>query len=244
MEMKKFDCDVLSTGFLDESGDSGKKGTKCLVLTYICTKDGKKIDKILKKTKEQLRRTKKGERWLNRLGGEIKFNSFPDKHILIKTLENLSKLKLKVRFITIYKGDHNITDGERGQILLDLLVESFRTHDCMPKKIIADKDYFMNKKIAYLIVRNYEEVSYENKKEKGFRCKVSLLEEEQKPSDEEYNLVISIKHENSKIHPELQAVDLISGAIFQEMEKQDKTYTEIIRKNSEIMGRINKPKEK
>jgi hypothetical protein len=159
MNIKKIDCDLLNTGFLDESGDPGKKGTKCLVLTYICTNEGKKIEKILKKTKEQLRRTKKGERWLNRLGGEIKFNSFPDQRILLKTLDELSKLKLKIRFIAIYKDDHNITEKEKSQILLDLLIESFSTHECMPKKIIVDKDYFKNKKIAYLTVRNYEEIS-------------------------------------------------------------------------------------
>ena len=240
MEIKHLNCDLLSTGFLDESGDAGRKGTKCLVLTYICTKEGKKIDKILRKTKEQLRRKKKGERWLNRLGGEVKFNSFPDKNILIKTLEELSKLNLNIRFIAIYKGDHNILDGERGQILLDLLNESFKTHECMPKKIIVDKDYFKNKKIAYLIVRNYEEIAYENEdgKEQEFSCKISFLEEEQKPSNEECNLIISIKHENSKIHSELQAVDLISGAIFQEMERGNHTYTEIIRKNTKIKGNI------
>lgn len=243
MEIKHFNCDVLSTGFLDESGDSGKEGTKCLVLTYICTKEGKRIGKILKKAKEQLKNTKKGERWLNRLGGEIKFNSFPDQHILIKTLENLSKLKLKIRFVAIFKGDHNITESEKEQILMDLLVESFRNNECMPKKIIADKNYFQNKKIAYLVVKNYEEISYEGEKEKEFSYKVSFIEEEEREKIKDYNLILSIKHENSKLHPELQAVDLISGAIFQEMEKGDKTYTEIIRKNSEIVGRINKPKE-
>lgn len=240
MEIKKFDCDVLSTGFLDESGDSGKKGTKCLVLTYICTKDGKKIEKILKKTKEQLKRTKKGERWLNRLGGEIKFNSFPDQHILIKTLENLSKLK--IRFITIYKGDHNITDGERGQILLDLLVESFRIHECMPKKIIADKDYFKNKKISSLVVKNYEETVYDEGKSKRMSYEVYLAEEDQDISN--CDLVIPIKHENSKLKVELQVVDLISGAIFQEIENENRTYTNILRKNTKLNGLIKKPTEK
>lgn len=243
MEIKHFECDVLNTGFLDESGDSGMKGTKCLVLTYICTNEGKRIGKILKRVKEQLRMTKNGQRWLNRLGGEIKFNSFPDQHLLMRTIEDLSKLKLKIRFVAIYKDDHDITESEKELILIDLLKDHIWNNKCMPKKIIADKDYFKNKKIAYLIVRNYEEIKYEDEKNKEIRFKIAFIEEEEKQKMGDCNLILSIKHENSKLHPELQAVDLISGAIFQEMEKGDKTYTDIIRKHTEIYGRINKPKE-
>ena len=58
------------------------------------------------------------------------------------------------------------------------------------------------------------------------------------------DLIIPIKHENSKLKIELQAVDLISGAIFQEIENGDKTYTEILRKNTKLNGIIKKPAEK
>ena len=100
---KSFNCDRFKTGYLDESGDTGEKGSKSLVLTYICTDEGKKLSKILKKAKEQLKRTKKGERWLNRLGGEIKFAGFPDELIRLKLLEDLSKINLNIRFIAIKK---------------------------------------------------------------------------------------------------------------------------------------------
>jgi Ni,Fe-hydrogenase III large subunit len=84
--------------------------------------------------------------------------------------------------------------------------------------------------------------SLENKRIKEIRAQISLIEQENNPSD--CNLVLSIKHENSKSHPELQAVDLISGSIFQEMERGNKIYTDLIKKNNEIRGRINRPQEK
>ncbi len=54
-------------------------------------------------------------------------------------------------------------------------------------------------------------------------------------------MVIKIKHENSRQNVELQALDLISGSIFQEIENKDKTYTDIIRKhNKKLVGSIRK----
>src|SRR3989344_344736 len=128
--MKKFDGNKFKTGYLDESGDSGGPGSKYLVLTYICSDEGKKLSKILKKTKEQLKRIKKGARWLNRLGGDIKF-------------------------IAIKKDGKYISESEKEKILFDLLYESFINHKELPSKIIADKDYFKNKKISSLVVKNY-----------------------------------------------------------------------------------------
>ncbi|MFH1711208.1 MAG: DUF3800 domain-containing protein [Nanoarchaeota archaeon] len=239
MNNKKFECQIFKTGYLDESGDTGKDGSKCLVLTYICTDEGKKIAKILKRAKEALRRTKKGERWLNRHGGEIKFAGFPEEDIRQKTIEELAQLKFPIRFITIYKDGGEIPANEKETILYDLLVESLVKNECMPHKIIADKDYFKNKKVAYLAVKNYEEFVYPEK-EKKFSYEVLLIEQDEKDKLNDSNLVISIKHENSKNVAELQAVDLISGAIFQEMENGDKTYTDLIKKYNKILGAIKK----
>src|SRR5690606_18400218 len=131
---KKLNCDLSRTGYLDESGDDGKKGSKYFIMTYICTKDGKRIEKILKKTKEQLRRTKKYERWLNKLGGEVKFASFPDEGLRMKLLDDLSKLGLEIRFVAIKKGGMNIPESEKPKILFSLLEESFQNHQFMPSK--------------------------------------------------------------------------------------------------------------
>src|SRR3989344_8038045 len=153
--MKKFDGNKFKTGYLDESGDSGGPGSKYLVLTYICSDEGKKLSKILKKTKEQLKRIKKGARWLNRLGGEIKFTGFPDERIRLKLLEDLSNIELDIRFIAIKKDGKYISESEKEKILFDLLYESFINHKELPSKIIADKDHFKNKKISSLVVKNY-----------------------------------------------------------------------------------------
>jgi hypothetical protein len=221
---KKLNCHLFKTGYLDESGDNGKKGSGCLILTYMCTDDGKKIAKVLKKAKTNLRRIKKGKRWLNkRHGGEIKFTGFPDQRILIKTLEELSKLDLQIRFIAIHKNGNIINPSEKSQILLG---EGFESEKCMPHKIVADKDYFDNKKIAYLAVKDYKEIDYSSGEKKNLD-KIG-----------ECDLRVSIKHENSRENIGLQAVDLISGAIFQEIEKKDKSYTDILQKNLDIKGAL------
>jgi len=238
---KKFNCDLFKTGYLDESGDDGKRGSKWFVMAYICTKEGKKIFKILKKIKEQLRRTKKGERWLNRFGGEIKFAGFPDEKLRLKLLENLSKVDFEVRFIAIEKNGKDIPESEKAQILFNLLAETFVNNKCMPSKIIADKDYFRNKKICFLAVKNYEEEIYKDGKGPKASYEVFLLDDIEKRDSCDW--VLKIKHENSKAHPELQAVDLVSGALFQEFENGNKMYTDILRKNLEMKGLIKKLKQ-
>ena len=237
---KKFKCDIFKTGYLDESGDDGVKGSKWFIMTYICTNEGKKISKILKKIKEQLKRTKKGERWLNHLGGEIKFAGFPEERLRLKLLEDLSKIGFETRFIAIKKDGKNIPESEKSQILFNLLAESFVNHQCMPSKIIADKDYFKNKKICSLAVKNYEEEVYEDGKGSRASYEVFLLETEEEK--ENCDLTIKIKHENSKHHPELQAVDLISGSLFQQFENNNKTYVDVLGKNFKLKGLVRKIK--
>jgi len=237
----RLDCDRFKTGYLDESGDDGKKGSKWFVMTYICTNEGKKISKILKKIKEQLRRTKKGERWLNRLSGEIKFASFPEERLRLKLLEALSKLDIDARFIAIEKDGSNIPESEKSQILFNLLAESFDNHTKMPSKIIADKDYFKNRKICFLAVKNYIEETY---KDEGSRASFEIFLLDDEKEKDSCDFIIRITHDNSKYHPELQVADLISGSIFQEVENNDKTYTDILRKNLKLNGVIKKLKGK
>jgi hypothetical protein len=93
-----------------------------------------------------------------------------------------------------------------------------------------------------LVVKNYEETVYDGGKYKKMSYEVNLAEDGQDVTN--CDLVIPIKHENSKLRVELQVADLISGAIFQEMENEDKTYTDILRKNTKLNGLIKKPTEK
>ena len=239
--VKRFDGDRFKTGYIDESGDSGKEGSKCLVLTCVCLDETKKASRIIKKAKEQLRRIKSGERWLNRLGGEIKFYGFPDKIILLKTIEELAKLKFPIQFVVIYKDGNNINPPVKVQILCDLIGQIFKL-DEMPYKIIADKDYFDNRKIAYLVVQDYEELNSEEGV-KGYKCKIYLADENVIKKSDNVNMLISIKHENSKNNLGLQVADLISRAIFKEAENNNKEYTDVIRKYNNIKGRIIKLKE-
>jgi arsenate reductase-like glutaredoxin family protein len=78
-------------------------------------------------------RTKKGETWLNRNGGEIKFNSFPDQSILLKTLEELAKLKIEIMFRAFRKDGKKINSSEKDRLLYDLLNESLVNRKLLPK---------------------------------------------------------------------------------------------------------------
>lgn len=238
---KKIQAQRFKTGYLDESGDLGKDGSKCLVLTYLNLDEGKKVNKILRKTKELLRKTKKGERWLNRTGGELKFYGFPDQRILVKTIEELAKLQFPIQFIAVYKDGISINPEVKVQILYDLLGQVFNLEE-LPHKIVADKDYFNNKKVAYLVVQDYEETPYEGNV-RGYSCKFYVAEEEVIKGKDNINMLIPIKHENSKNSLGLQVADLVSGAIFQEMENGKKEYTDIMRKHIKINGRVIRRKE-
>lgn len=239
--MIKFDGNRFKTGYIDESGDSGT-GSKCLVLTYICLDESKKASKIIKKAKELLRRSKDGQRWLNRLGGEVKFYGFPDQRVLLKTIEELGKLKFPIQYVTIHKEGIKIDPALKVQILYDLIGPISDYNKEMPHKIIADKDYFDNKKVAYLVVQDYEETN--DGKVKGHTCKIYAADESITQKADNVNMLISIKHENSKGNIGLQIADLISGAIFHEMEHSNKEYSDLLRKhNKNLLGRAIKLKE-
>jgi hypothetical protein len=142
-------------------------------------------------------------------------------------------------FRAFKKDGKDIDAKEKNRLLHDLLTESLVNKKLLPKKIIADKDYFQNKKIACLAVKDYIEETYPENKGVRQSYQFDLIEEEEYNKDRQnLDLAITIKHENSKNSVELQAADLICGAIFQELEHEDKTYTDIIRKHTEIRGGI------
>jgi len=227
-------CDKFQTGYFDESGDNGKRGSKWLVLTYVCTKDNKGIAKIIKKCRKQLIRDKKGERWFNR-HNEIKFSGFPNQPLLKKTLEKLSKLKIQIRFISIEKKGHKVNPEEKKEIIPRLIVGNIVGGECMPSKVIADKDYFDNKKIAHFGIKKFKEEEYDGedgKKQKKASFEINFIEKENLKDKSGYHLIVKINHENSRQNVSLQATDLISGAIFQEIENNDPTYLQILKKNN------------
>jgi len=139
--------------------------------------------------------------------------------------------------------EKNINSSEKDRLLYDLLTESLINKKLLPKNIIADKDYFKNKKIACLAVRDYSEEIYPDGKGSQASYKFDLIDEEEyKKELEKLDLCILIKHENSKNNLGLQIADLISGAIFQEIEKGNNAYTKLIKKYTEIRGGIIKPR--
>ncbi len=237
----RINCHKFKTGYLDESGENGKNGSKNLVLTYICTADNKKIAKILKKTKEQLRRTKKGERWLIRTGGELKFYGFPDDRLLRKTLDELSKLDMVIKFIAIKKNGKDINPLEKVEILESLVLFKVSNNEDIPHKIIADRDYFHNKKIAYFIINNYKEAEFERddgKVEIEVNYSGLLVERSDLKKYKDEELIISIRQEDSRKNVNLQACDLICGAIARKVECGDSEYFEIVAKNNNFMGKF------
>ena len=145
-------------------------------------------------------------------------------------------------FRAFKKEGKDIDISEKNRLLHDLLIESLVNKKLLPKKIIADKDYFKNKKIACLAVKDYIEEIYPNGKGSHSSYRFDLIEEDEyNKNKENFDLSIVIKHENSKNSMELQAADLISGAIFQELEHNNKEYTNTIGKYIEIRGGIIKP---
>lgn len=66
----------MEFAFLDESGDIGGMGSKYLVSTLVVTRNRKDMVEIIVDMKKKLLDSKKGRKWLNRNGGEIKFHNF------------------------------------------------------------------------------------------------------------------------------------------------------------------------
>jgi hypothetical protein len=106
-------------------------------------------------------------------------------------------------------------------------------------KLWQAADKMRSNMIACLAVKDYIEEIYPENKGVRQSYRFDLIEEDEyNKNRQDLDLVITIKHENSKNSVELQATDLICGAIFQELEHEDKTYTDVIRKHTEIRGGI------
>ena len=233
----------FESAYIDESGDNGASGSKFLILTLMCTSQRKKISKLIRLTKQQLLRKNVTARWFNRLG-EIKYSNFPDKTLLTNTLDKLAKIDLKIYYIAIEKQNSNIDKEFKNNILTELLRHILKFNN-LPNVIIADKQYFGNSKIAYFTAREIKEVknggSEKNNGEKEHKFILQTLtpEEYSASGRESCSIEIKIEHENSKLSEQLQALDLISGAIFAKFEHNNSTYWDILqKKNIIIQGNI------
>ena len=232
----------MEFAYLDESGDSGKNGSKHLVLTLLCTSKKKKLIKIIRETKKELLSKNKCSRWLNRNAGEIKFYSFPDKQILKRALKKLSKIKAHVYFMAIQKNNLPIPKHAKSTILGHLFNHiKEENSNIKPQKIIADLDFFNNKKVNRFILMNFERT----KLEKNETVKTSAKIEFAHLSDEEYanikenqsKTIIEIEHHNSRLMEELQALDLICGSIFCHIERNNTYFMENLKSdNFKISG--------
>jgi len=212
----------MKFAFLDESGDPGVKGSNNLVLTLMCTSQKKKINKIVRITKQRLLQKSKTAKWLSRHGGEIKFYGFPDKHLLRKTLTKLAQLDLKIYSMAFKKDGIPVDQKIKPNIVSDL----FRIVFDDPKKekfqkIIADLDFFNNEKTnRFLLLEcSSKRIEFSHIDESTFNTIKNKADK----------FILEIEHRNSRITEELQALDLISGAIFLNEEHDNSEYFNIIK---------------
>lgn len=229
----------MEFAYLDESGDLGKKGSKNLVLTLMCTSRKKDVTHIIRNTKKRILDHNKSARWFNRMG-EIKFYSFPDKSLLKTTLKKLSKININVYFMIFKKDGIEIKKELKFTILSNLFKHIFEvSNKNKPEKIIADLDFFNKEKINRFILQNYSIKHIKSKdkdgkeidKEEGEMTFNIINEEDYKKNSKiKSNLIIEIEHRNSKHSEELQALDLISGCIFAECEHNNPEYINILKK--------------
>ena len=156
----------MEFAFLDESGDLGAKGSKKLVLCLICTRQSKKLSKIISKTKQSLLNKSRTTKWLNKMGGEIKFYSFPDEDILIRALKKISNLDIDISYICFNKNNKKLDKKSKEDILIYLFKHILEKSDNeIPEKIVSDRNflgekvtdasYFLLKDLNYTKMREF-----------------------------------------------------------------------------------------
>jgi len=221
----------MEFAFLDESGDSGAKGTNHLVLCLVCTRRKKDLVKVIINAKKRMLDKNKTRKWLNSRGGEIKFHNFPNHNLLITLLRHLSNIEMCVYYVSFKKQKKDVSKEHKKLILTQLLKHSKdESKNQFPSRIIADMNFFNDKKVNRFIQIDFER---ENGKKKKINPTHYYFDE---IDDEEYQVIkddpsfkfISIEHLNSKVSEELQAIDLIAGSIFQKLEHGNNEYYNVL----------------
>src|SRR3989344_4153054 len=210
----------MEFAYFDESGDSGAKGSKNLVMVVLCTRKKDEIDKIIRKAKQRLLDKSKTSKWLNKKGGEIKWNGFPDKVLLVKTLKELSQLEMSIYYIAIKKDDKGLTYQDKNTAVGSLFYH-IKTENSIPSTVLADTNFFKREssKQTIFCLDKYEIKEIEINDTKGGS------EKHKQAGDN----VIQINHLNSTYYNELQALDLICGSIFYFVENGKDEYIKILR---------------
>ncbi len=238
---------------MDESGDlgSGRPGSsKKLLVCLVCTKQRKKLNKIIRKTKQRLLEKKKTGYWLNKKGGEIKFYSFPNKNILTKALKEISKVDFKVYYVCFNKQNKKIDNKSKENILVYLFWHIFEKSKKLPEKIISDLSFFDIKvnRPSYFLLTEYQKEKIRELGKDGTKfsnlknhIKFEVISPEKYKQEKEDKDKFPIKVEplNSRHYDELQAIDLICGSIFQNLENNNSQYFDIIKDKIELGEEIN-----
>jgi len=236
----------MEFAFLDESGDLGKKGSKNLVLTLVCTSENKRLSKIIRTAKQRLLDSSKGSKWLAQHGGELKYYGFPDKALLKRTLENMLELRLRVYFL-VFKKDGNMINPDikkmiLGQLFMHIIHQSNKR---TPEKILADMDFFNKTEVNRFMLKNYSldtvnGLTANGKKAKRLKGNMLFSKIDEKTYQEARknpeNILIRIVHKNSCLSDGLQAADLFSGALFDKFEKGESRWDEMFKKSKRVFG--------
>lgn len=227
----------MDFAFLDESGDNGKNGSKYLVLTLLCTHKKKQMVKIIRETKRQLLRNNKSAKWLNQKGGEIKFYGFPNKTLLKKVLKDLSSIQGNIYYMVIEKNGKAINPEHKVLIVGELFSHINNNDEKKVEKIIADLNFFNNNKENYfkLVQFNTTPINGDNGNSQSTVSFSQIDKETYLKSLEKKETVIKIEHHNSRLSEELQALDLLCGAIAHKFEQNNNEYFNLIKDNTIII---------
>jgi len=193
--------------YLDESGDLGfkEKSSKHFVITLLIVENKKPIENYIKRIRQ--RKLKK----LYRKHSEIKFTK-SDELIRKKILKSLARKDIEISSLILkkeqvygYLRDHrNEIYTYLSGIIIDKIIRRPRDRKI---KIIVDKSLPKIKRKEFNeYVKN--------------KIQSSLV----------HKIDIEIKHEDSNKEKCLQAVDFISGAIYNKYELDNENYYEIIKK--------------
>lgn len=198
----------MEFAFLDESGDCGVGGTKFQITALMCTSDCKEIVRIIRDAKKRLLDCNKSARWLNKKGGEIKWNGFPDDSLLRRILSDLSKLNIHIHFIAFEKGKTKLPNQTKA-LIIGSLFDRIKGHKKEIGKVIADMDYFEKCKQndSIFLLEKYEEESEiiktadsEEKTKKTIKIGFVKSDREtyEKLKSDASKVFIKVEHENSK----------------------------------------------
>jgi len=189
--------------FLDESGDMGfgDKSSRYFVITIlICgIKEEQELKRVIKRVRQKILKKKLKN------STEIKWNN-SNESIKQKVINELSKINFEVFTIIL----------DKSKVYDYLKKEKHKLYNYLSKLIITECS--INGKCELTIDRSKNKRSLRDDFDRYIRFNLR---------DRVSNL--SIKHEDSKLNGCLQALDFVSGAIFNKYEFKNSYYHDVIR---------------